>query len=222
MLKAINQGRHGSYLKIADIGRDELTNDLGVISKRVPDWLVSNEILQECDLPPERPHIQRPDILLVEVTHAEQTIYATQGTHELLPDTISDSTVQAARVDHSGQAQIHSQSRQRKVWLLEGGYTPDTRHQEKIEEKRQQHKTLLNALEIQGYRTQLLILTFGVGGTIYKRTQDYLEDTGVGPVEMKKLLKDIHLQSVEYLHNIVVQRRQLDSEALRHQTHRSP
>ena len=42
VLKAINQGRHGLYLKIADIGRDELTNDLGVISKRVPDWLVSN------------------------------------------------------------------------------------------------------------------------------------------------------------------------------------
>ena len=47
VLKAINQGRHGSYLKIADVGRYELTNDLGVISKRVPDWLVSNEILQE-------------------------------------------------------------------------------------------------------------------------------------------------------------------------------
>ena len=46
VLKTINQGRHGSYLKIADTGRDELTNDLGVISKRVPDWLVSNEILR--------------------------------------------------------------------------------------------------------------------------------------------------------------------------------
>ena len=91
-----------------------------------------------------------------------------------------------------------------------------------IEEKRQQHKTLLKALEMQGFDVRLLILTFGVGGTIYKRTQDYLEDVGIGPVEMKKLLKDIHLHSVEYLHNIVVQRRQLDSEALRHQTHRPP
>ena len=75
---------------------------------------------------------------------------------------------------------------------------------------------------MQGYSARLLILTFGVGGTIYKRIQDYLEDTGVGPVEMKKLLKDIHLHSVEYLHNVVVERRQLDSEALRHQTHRRP
>ena len=111
-----------------------------------------------------------------------------------------------AQVDHSGQAQTHSQSRQRKVWLLEGGYTSDTRHLDKIEEKRQQHKTLLKALEMQGCSARLLILTFGVGGTIYKRTQDHLEDVGIGPVEMKKLLKDIHLHSVEYLHNIVVQR----------------
>ena len=94
-----------------------------VISKRVPDWLVSNEILQECDLPPERRHILRPDILLVEVTNAEQTTYATQGTHAMLTDTLTDTTVQAAGVEQSGQAQIHSQSRRRKVWLLEGGYT---------------------------------------------------------------------------------------------------
>ena len=188
----------------------------------MPDWLVSNEVLQECNLPPERRHILRPDIWLVEVTHAEQTRYATQGAHELLTDTISDSTVQAAQIDHSGQAQTHSQSRQRKVWLLKGGYTSDTRHLEKIEEKRQQHKTLLKASEMQGYSAQLLILTFGVGGTISKRTQDHVEDVGIGPVEMKKLLKDIHLHSVEYLHSIVVQRRQLDSEALRHQTRRPP
>ena len=37
VLKAINQGRHGSYLKIAGFGRDELTSNLGVVSKRVPD-----------------------------------------------------------------------------------------------------------------------------------------------------------------------------------------
>ena len=94
-----------------------------------------------------------------------------------------------------------------------------------MEEKRQQHKILLQALEMQGFSARLLILTCGVGGTFYKRTQDYLQDVGMGPVEMKKLLKDIHLHYVEYPHNIVVQRRQLsqlDSEALRHQTHQPP
>ena len=59
-----------------------------------------------------------------------------------------------------------------------------------------------------------LILPCRDAHQMYKRTQDYLEDVGIGPVEMEKLLKDIHLHSVDYLHNIVVQRCKLDSEAL--------
>ena len=122
------------------------------ISKRLPDRLVSNEVLQECELP------KRDDIYCVQIscwwTDAEQTIYATKGTHEVLADTISDPTVQAAQLGPSGQAQPtqpHSQSRQRKAWLLECGCTSDTRHLGKIQEKRQQHKTLLKALEMKGF-----------------------------------------------------------------------
>ena len=80
----------------------------------------------------------------------------------------------------------------------------------------------MKALDLQGFDARLLILTFGVGGTIYKRTLDSLEIAGVGTMEMKTLLKDIHLHSVACLHNIVIQRRCLDSEALRHQTPRPP
>ena len=60
VLKAFNQGgKHGSYLKIAGIGRDELTGNLGVISNRVPEWLVTDDTLQECDLPADRRHVNR-------------------------------------------------------------------------------------------------------------------------------------------------------------------
>ena len=81
-------------------------------------------------------------------------------------------------------------------------------------------------MELQGFDVRLLILTFGVGGTILRENPKLFSYRtrlfGIGNVEMKRLLKDIHLHSVEYLHNIVVQRRKLDSEALRHQTHRPP
>ena len=60
VLKAINRGRHGSYLKIADIGRDILTSDLGIVSARVPGWLVTDDTLLRCNLqqtcsPPRHP-----------------------------------------------------------------------------------------------------------------------------------------------------------------------
>ena len=64
VMKATNQGRHGSYLKIADNGRDKLIRDLGVVSERVPDWLVTDDTLQRCDLLANRRHGLRPDILL--------------------------------------------------------------------------------------------------------------------------------------------------------------
>ena len=64
----------------------------------------------------------------------------------------------------------------------------------------------MKVLDLQGFDARLLILTFGVGGTNYKRTQDSLEIAGFKTMKMKKLLKDIHLHSVACLHTIVIQR----------------
>ena len=64
ILKAINHGKHGSFLKIADISKDELRNDLAVVSKRIPGWLISDATLLECDLPVERRHVLHPEVLL--------------------------------------------------------------------------------------------------------------------------------------------------------------
>ena len=80
----------------------------------------------------------------------------------------------------------------------------------------------MNALEMQGFDARLLNLTFGVEEANCKRTQDYLKDFEISPAEMRKLLWDIYLHSLEHLQNVVVQRRQLDAEALRLQTSRPP
>ena len=75
---------------------------------------------------------------------------------------------------------------------------------------------------MQGFDTMLGNLTFGVGGSISKGTQAILPDVGIVPAEINQVLKDIHLHSVIYLNNKVIQRRQLDSQALRHQTPIAP
>ena len=51
VLKAITQEKHGSYLKIADIGRDELTSDLRIIDQRITCYLIPDDTLEECSLP---------------------------------------------------------------------------------------------------------------------------------------------------------------------------
>ena len=60
----------------------------------------------------------------------------------------------------------------RKVWLIEGSYTSDTRHLEKLAEKLNQHQKLVGALELRRFDfidVKPMVFTFGVGGTIYKR-----------------------------------------------------
>ena len=222
VLKHINQGKHGAFLKIADIGRDELTKDLGVLDKRIPTWLIPDGTLQTCGLPADLRNKLRPDILIIEVSQEEQAIYTSPGNHALLSTTFQDQDTPTAQRSIRGPRRDTVEIRKRKVWVLEGGYTSDTRHLDKIKEKKEQHKTLLEALELQGFDSRLGILTFGVGGTIYRSTQDALRDVGVMPADMKRLLTSINSHSIECLHNIVVQRRQLDSKALRHETPRPP
>ena len=72
--------------------------------------------------------------------------------------------------------------------VLEGGYTADTRHQEKIHKKREQHKHLMKALALQGYDARLMIFTFGVGGSIFQQAKDNLKALGVDQTAIKKVL----------------------------------
>ncbi len=222
VLRAINHGQKGSYLKIADIGRDELINDLGVVSKRIPTWLIPDDTLPQVGLSAHQRHVLRPDIMLIEVNQEEQARYTTQGHHEPLNGSIQGAARSTRNEQDEDQSLPRTSNRMRKIWVIEGGYTSDTRHVEKVQEKMEQHKTLLQALEAQGFDTRLAILTFGVGGTLYKPTKDALHDVGITPTEMKRLLKELHLHSIECLHNVVIQRRMLDSQALRHQTPRPP
>ena len=105
---------------------------------------------------------------------------------------------------------------------MTGGYTSDTRYEEKFREKQTQHRTLIEALERKGFEVRPRIVTLGVSGTIYKTTQNSLMDVGIETEPMKKLLRALHQHAVETLHGIVIQRRKLDSTLIRHHTQRPP
>ena len=115
----------------------------------------------------------------------------------LLTPAFFDPSLQMGQQPHPRELPAHPNHRKRKIWLLEGGYTSDTRHLEKPTEKERQHDTLLKALDLQGFDTRLGGLTFGVGGSVYKGIQAILSDVGIVPTEMKKVLNDIHLHSVK-------------------------
>lgn len=93
----------------------------------------------------------RPDILIVEMTAAEQV--QKQYTEPLPP--------------------ILPHSSARKVWLVEGGYCADTKYEEKLAEKQQQHQRLQGMLQMYGYTIILLPIKLGYIGVFGNNIQFY-------------------------------------------------
>ena len=96
--------------------------------------------------------------------------------------------------------------RSRKIWILEGVYTSDTRRLEKVREKHLQHEGLMKALELRDYQAQLMAFVFGFGGTIFDQTMTDLGEIGVESTACKATLKEVHLHSIEVPERIIVQR----------------
>ena len=99
----------------------------------------------------------------------------------------------------------------RKVWLIEGGYTSDTRHLETLAEKQNQHQKLV-ALELRVFDVKPMIFAFGVGGTIFQQSVEDMRQLGVSSPAITKPLKEVHVNSVTCATNIITQRRILDSQ----------
>ena len=73
-------------------------------------------------------------------------------------------------MNSQGRADGSSGPQRRKVWLIEGGYTSDTRHLEKLAEKQSQHHNLVCAMGLREFDVKPMIFAFGVSSTIYKQS----------------------------------------------------
>ena len=114
---------------------------MGVSAKRIPPWLLPDSCLERAAIAPADRNRLRPDIMLVamEMTQSECMRYMRHSQRDLeLLTTINSKS----RADGSSGPQ------RRKVCLIEGGYTSDTRHLEKLAQKQTQHRKLVGALEL--------------------------------------------------------------------------
>ena len=62
ILKSIAKGDHGGYYKIADNGRAQLVEDMGVSAKRIPPWLLPDSCSGRANKDPADRSRLRPDI----------------------------------------------------------------------------------------------------------------------------------------------------------------
>ena len=207
VLQAFTKGKNGSFYLIADVGKEEGLKELGAHSKRVPSFVLPDQYIQSRGLDPQagRGLLQRrvadcrnkmrPDLMIVEMTTAEQRIC-------LLHNDVSGEDLQAlsSRMPN-GSA--------RRIWIVEGGYCSDTRYTDKLQEKEAQHQALQAALQEYGYNVTTLPIILGVSGSHYHTTTDALKQIGIEHTQADSLMLKLHEHAVTTLHTIVMSRRVL-------------
>ena len=137
--------------------------DIGVHSKRVPAFVLPDRCLQARGLDPtvergaaDTRSKMRPDMMLLEMTTAEQQQYLRHD-------------------DNSGSrltplTPLMPNGNPRSIKIVEGGYCSDTRYEEKLQEKGAQHKALEEALKDYGYNVTTLHIIIGQSGSQYHTT----------------------------------------------------
>ena len=201
IINAVNKGKKGSCLIIADVGTAATLGNLGVHHKRIPKWVLPNSMLALHSADPDEMRTKlRPDIMMVELQEHEQSIYqraASTTNHRVLPSSVIDSWLGCGR--------------QRKIWIVEGGYCADTRYVEKMAEKNEQHEKLVDMLKMYGYDVHLRPMPLGYAGTIYNCNLSMLQDLGLQRTVAKGVLKKLHMHAITSLHNMIKERRYLQN-----------
>ena len=139
----------------------------------------------------------KPDIMIVELdTHngpggeLDYLQESTSATRPPLPPTIK-------KRRPLGGFRFETVERPRKLWLLEGGYCADTKVQDKIDEKMEQHGTLRELLLEYGYHCIYSAFPLGHAGAIYKANFSVLtEQLGVPKTEARTMLKKLHMHAI--------------------------
>ena len=189
IINAVNKGKSGSCLIIADVGTAATLGNLGVHHKRIPKWVLPNSMLALRSADPDELRTKlRPDIMMVELQQHEQSrlIYqraASSTTHRVLPSSVIDSRLGCGR--------------QRKIWIVEGGYCADTRYIEKMAEKNERHETLVDMLKMYGYDVHLRPMPLGYAGTICNCNLSMLQDLGLQRTVAKGVLKKLHIYATQ-------------------------
>jgi hypothetical protein len=95
--------------------------------------------------------------------------------------------------------------------LIELGYGPDTRYEEKRAAKQLQHKALVAALTDEGWTVQVHTIIIGNGGTVFVDLQQFLRDTlKLTKQNQQKIARKIIRITVERAHQLLKTRRWLE------------
>ena len=83
----------------------------------------------------------------------------------------------------------------RSIKIVQGGYCPDTRYEEKLQEKGAQHNALEEALQDYVYNVTSLPIIIGQSGSQYHNTSDALAKVRTEHGPASKVMSKLHEHS---------------------------
>lgn len=97
------------------------------------------------------------------------------------------------------------------VHLIELGYGPDTRYEDKKAAKLQQHQALITALQAEKWTVIVHTLIIGVGGSVFDDLRQFLDVTlGLSTPAQTKIVRKIIRITAERAHQLLQTRRWLE------------
>jgi ribonuclease HI len=107
-----------------------------------------------------------------------------------------------------------------KIQLIEVGYCSDFNWKKKLEDKKQQHAELINALRAEGWETEEHYIILGSKGTILKDATTAFQKLGLTKTQAVKLMSSLNIHTVNWLATIVRTRRQQEQQRTIHPNRR--
>ena len=224
ILKELKRGPLGNQFMIADVGSEDYMKDLGAQGLKLPEWIAKSDTIKALNtsLQSSREKLattsddvmwnrmdpmdrlkMRPDILLVDKTLEEvESIEIKQA--------LKAPAVKRRRDGREIQG-TRTQVVPCKIKIIEIGYTSDTRYQEKMNKKKQQHAQLCKVLMAEGHSVELLPIIRGTQGSLYKCSTRALTSLQIPHQAQDRLQRRLCEHSIHSLNKIVKQRRFLEN-----------
>jgi len=203
LLKLIQTSSKGNYYT-ADVGTQEAMAALGAGGKRLPEWLVTSATMKACGCPPHNKDKLRPDCMIIEIPKCKVPIDTRKrkfgkGSHGVGTQTL--------------QVDLQVNGCARKIWIIELGYSSDTRCLDKVKGKTEQHEVSCKLLAHEGYEVIFLPIVLGSAGTLFQCVERATKELGILSTQKDKLYSKLHLHSIHTLHKLVQLRRSLERSA---------
>ena len=156
----------------ADVGSQAKVQHLDLILSRIPATVLSDNAFLQCGMDPRIRNKLRPDALILECNTPEDR-HSHLGKRDnrrarKLPTTIKDG----------------DRVRARKAYIIEVGYTSETRYLTKLDEKLKQHSTLQQLLQQEGYDPIVVPIILGTTGGIFNSNKQAFDVMGASSTRM--------------------------------------